>query len=354
MILKSILLGACAAIVSATAAAAADATAVVAPEPVEYVRVCDAYGMGFFYIPGTETCLKISGYVRYDIRAGDNSYTGAERDTWSKRSRATLRFDARSDTELGTLRSYIETQIQYTNGDTVSYLPHAYIELGGFRIGTTDSQFSSWTNYAGDLINDDVIGYGPYSDAPTNQVNYTFAGGNGLSAMIGLEQGSDGDFGYSDEELVKSYVIDDYMPHVVGGLKLEQGWGSVSAVAGYDALDETWAGKVRVDVTFTEMFSGFFMGGYQSDWDNVVGVNSYYANWEGDYALWAGLSAKLWEKATLNGQVGYEEYGNISASLNVRYKAIPGFDITPEITYTSYDDDRGDPIEGRLRLQRNF
>ena len=60
------------------------------------------------------------------------------------------------------------------------------------------------------------------------------------------------------------------------------------------------------------------------------------------------------DKATLNGQVAYEEYGNLSASLNVRYKAIAGFDITPEITYTSYDDDRGDPIEGRLRLQRNF
>lgn len=354
MSFRSVLFGSCAAIISASAAAAADATVVAEPEPVEYVRVCDAYGAGFFYIPGTETCLKIMGYVRYDIRAGDDSYTGAERDTWSKRSRATLRFDARSDTELGTLRSYIETQIQYTNGDTVSYLPHAYIELGGFRIGATDSQFSSWTNYAGDLINDDVIGYGPYSDAPTSQVNYTFKGGNGFSAMIGLEQGSEGDFGYSDEELEKNYVIDDYIPDIVGGLKLEQGWGSISAVAGYDALDETWAGKVRVDVEFTEKFSGFLMGGYQSDWDSAIGVNSYYANWEGDYALWAGLSAKVSDKATLNGQVAYEEYGNLSASLNVRYKAIPGFDITPEITYTSYDDDRGDPIEGRLRLQRNF
>ena len=130
----------------------------------------------------------------------------------------------------------------------------------------------------------------------------------------------------------------------------------VAAQDGNGVDGETWvySPAVRVDVALTESFSGFVMGGYQSDWDSAVGVNSYFANWEGDYALWAGLSAKLWEKATLNGQVGYEEYGNISASLNVRYKAIPGFDITPEITYTSYDDDRGDPIEGRLRLQRNF
>jgi Porin subfamily len=34
-------------------------------EPVDYVRVCDTYGTGFFYIPGTETCLKISGRVGY-------------------------------------------------------------------------------------------------------------------------------------------------------------------------------------------------------------------------------------------------------------------------------------------------
>lgn len=109
----------------------------------------------------------------------------------------------------------------------------------------------------------------------------------------------------------------------------------------YDALDESWAGKARVDVEFTDTISGFLMGGYQSDW-------------EGDYAFWAGLAAKLTDKATLNGQVAYEEYGNISAALNVRYKLVPGFDVIPEISYTSYDDDRGDPIEGRLRLQRNF
>jgi hypothetical protein len=34
---------------------------------VEYVRVCDAFGTGFFYIPGTETCLKINGRVRFEI-----------------------------------------------------------------------------------------------------------------------------------------------------------------------------------------------------------------------------------------------------------------------------------------------
>ena len=38
--------------------------------PVDYVRVCDAFGSGFFYIPGTDTCLKIGGYVRGDLVEG--------------------------------------------------------------------------------------------------------------------------------------------------------------------------------------------------------------------------------------------------------------------------------------------
>ncbi len=63
MSIKTFLLGSAAAMVAVSGAQAADAV-VVEPEPVEYVRVCDAYGSGFFFIPGTETCLRSSGYVR--------------------------------------------------------------------------------------------------------------------------------------------------------------------------------------------------------------------------------------------------------------------------------------------------
>ena len=75
MNIKSLLLGSAAALVAVSGARAADAVVVAEPEPVEYVRVCDAYGAGFFYIPGTETCLKIGGYVRYDAKAATMSMT---------------------------------------------------------------------------------------------------------------------------------------------------------------------------------------------------------------------------------------------------------------------------------------
>ncbi|TIT48524.1 MAG: porin, partial [Mesorhizobium sp.] len=79
MNIKSLLLGSAAALVAVSGARAADAVVVAEPEPAEYVRICDVYGAGYFYIPGTETCLRIGGYVRYDIGVGDvGSFDGTE------------------------------------------------------------------------------------------------------------------------------------------------------------------------------------------------------------------------------------------------------------------------------------
>jgi len=53
-----------AAILSLTALAFGSPGQAVA-EPVEYVRICDSYGSGFFYIPGTETCLRLNARAGY-------------------------------------------------------------------------------------------------------------------------------------------------------------------------------------------------------------------------------------------------------------------------------------------------
>src|SRR5216683_1544750 len=45
---------------------------------VEYVRVCSLYGAGFFYIPGTDTCIKLGGYLRVETALNTNSvFSGA-------------------------------------------------------------------------------------------------------------------------------------------------------------------------------------------------------------------------------------------------------------------------------------
>ena len=61
---KSLMLGSAAGLVAMSGAQAADLP--VKAKPVEYVKICSLYGAGFFYIPGTDTCIKLGGYLRVD------------------------------------------------------------------------------------------------------------------------------------------------------------------------------------------------------------------------------------------------------------------------------------------------
>jgi len=381
MNIKSLLLGSAAALVAVSGARAADAVVVAEPEPMEYVRVCDVYGAGFYYIPGTETCLKVGGYLRYDIRVGDGGpagYGGMQdvldkkdyldgeyktNDTYYKRARAAIQLDARSETELGTLRAYMHLNFDWNTGTYSVYngtpspanyvgewtttgtnvgINHAFIELGGFRIGKTDSLFSTLTGYAGNVIEDDINGgYGPFD---THQIVYTYTGGNGFSASIGVEEGS-GD-----------YTIDSYVPHVVGGAAYTQGWGGISGVVGYDSNFEEWAGKLRLDVNVNDQLSLFVMGGYGSD-RHVL--RNFYKTWGGNWAVWGGGTFKFNEKASFNLQAQYFENKDVSVIANVAYQLVPGLTITPEVAWSSWHNDVtkekiGDGFAGFLRFQRSF
>ena len=412
MNIKSLLLGSAAALIAVSGARAADVV-VAEPEPVEYVRVCDAYGEGYFYIPGTETCMRISGYVRADIAGGDNVYArkrgDIDRDTYAWRTRATLRFHTASETELGTLRTFVELRSQWDEGaeydhkgDSASgQLRFAFIELGGIRVGLDESIFNHWTGYFGNVINDDVLN--PMAYSRTNVISYTFNAGNGFSAILGVEQGnSDADgYGYryhndyADIADVKGHKlsskIDDYTPNVVGGLKFVQGWGGVSVVGAYDAYYEEWAAKARLDLNVTDQWSVWVMGGYKSaddyyDRDETyvsrtkngltkIGVyrqvNSIYGDWGGDWAVWGGTTFKFNKKTSFNAQVAYDDTDTFAASVNVKYELVPGLVITPELSYISWENDYSarnaantekvvdslkgqDAFQGMLRIQRSF
>ncbi len=97
-------------------------------------------------------------------------------------------------------------------------IEHAYFDLGGFRVGKTDSLFSTFTGYAGNVMYDDLIAYGPFG---THQISYTWNGGNGFSAAVALEEG-DGDSDRSVSATSASfdgnlYTLDSYVPNVVAG-----------------------------------------------------------------------------------------------------------------------------------------
>ena len=62
---RTLILGSAAGLMALSGAQAADLP--VKAKAVEYVRICSLYGAGFFYIPGTDTCIKIGGYLRADV-----------------------------------------------------------------------------------------------------------------------------------------------------------------------------------------------------------------------------------------------------------------------------------------------
>ena len=357
MNIKSLLIGSAAALVAVSGARAADAV-VAEPEAVEYVKVCDAYGAGFFYIPGTETCLKIGGYVRYDMNWGKNrgldSNNDGLGDSWDKFSRFSLQVSTASETELGTLRTYVETRFNYGNSkkfdvgadgiagtaDDVfagistgssNSLNFAYIELGGLRVGKDESAYTTFAGYAGSVIGDGFVGYGPFD---TTLISYTFTGGNGFSAIVSLED----DNGQNA----------NYIPDVVVGAKYAAGDFSITGVAGYDESQKAVAGKLRVDGKAGDL-SGFLMVGYG---DNTP-TTSRFKPWGGKWAIWGGASYKISDAISLNSQVSYDQLKNLGVIANVAYTIVPGFKLTTEIDYLKKPAVKGE-LGGILRFQRSF
>ncbi|MEZ2332720.1 porin [Mesorhizobium sp. RCC_202] len=398
MNIKSLLLGSAAALVAVSGARAADAVTVAEPEPAEYVKICDVYGAGYFYIPGTETCLRIGGYIREDIGVGDagsldgvNHVTdhmdGDTHSSYWKQTRFTLKTWTGQETELGTLKTYTELRFNFgnsygdfgnnggidglgnpnRNGDgwiarnknDSQALEFAYIQLGGLRVGADESAFDTFVGYAGNVINDTIVPYGGFQ---TNVIQYYFDAGNGISAVASLEEGS-GEVG----------TIDSYVPHVVGGLKWTQGWGAITGVVAYDSNYESVSGKVRLDVTVNDALSLFAMVGYGSTnhlEDTTNNVNAFgrgfYKPWGGSWAVWGGGTYKFNEKTAFNLQASYDDWKDIGLAANVAYTIVPGMTVTAEVDWQrvgqgSIDHDsvlfgatKKNNVGGLLRFQRDF
>ncbi len=349
MNIKSLLLGSAAALAAVSGAQAADAIVAAEPEPMECVRVCDAFGTGFFYIPGTETCLKIGGYVRVDIGGGEllgdnaNRANGAFGDEWNTKSRLSLQLETASDTEYGALKTYTETRFNWNNeGSSDVSLNFAYIDLAGFRVGKTETAFYTFVGYAGNVMNDDLISGGIYD---ANVIQYNYDNGSGLTAVLSLE-----DTSASDAAAIGSFRSDrDYIPNVVGGIGYSGGAFGVKLVGGYDSAVEEGAIKLRADGTFGGV-SVFAMAGWNTDGDR----KNVYATWGGDWAVWLGASAAVTDRVTLNAQVSFDDADELAAVANVNFTVVPGFVVTPEVAYFDNGATDGDSWGGMIRFQRSF
>src|SRR5690349_17047886 len=118
-LVKSLMLGSVAGLAAVAGAQAADLP-VKKAAPVEYVRVCSTYGAGFFYIPGTDTCLRVGGRVRAQYIYGEPKSVrtpGLARlqDATGFYIRGRVQLDARTATAYGLLRSVVRLELTRTS-----------------------------------------------------------------------------------------------------------------------------------------------------------------------------------------------------------------------------------------------
>jgi hypothetical protein len=163
--IKGALATSAASLVSVAVAHAADLP--VKAKPIEYVKACSLYGAGFYYIPGTDICMKVGGYLRAEVdynAAGTltpsvgpgstnnrNNVNDRESQSYVQRTRALLTLDTRQQTEYGALRTYSRTGIQWSTGDSVNsgsnavaYIDRAFLQFGGATSGLTAGRTVSY------------------------------------------------------------------------------------------------------------------------------------------------------------------------------------------------------------------
>jgi hypothetical protein len=320
--IKSLVLGSAAGLLAVGGAQAADLP--VKAKAVEYVRICSLYGAGFFYIPGTDTCVKLGGYLRVEsalatntdfdgrvagVGAANNRYTNY----YTSRARQSLDLDTRTATEYGVVRTFATMVFSWTDGSysgnpanpgatvyqalggagTVSPasapqnanpgtvggaslgLYNAFIQFAGFTVGRAVSQFSApWTNYPG-FQNFDGLPGGGGAVTGVNQFTYTAQFGNGVSATLSAQDQvvyyTSGIGNLSSNIAAANLVAGSFgagdiagtrSPDLVASLKIDQAWGLFQLSA---AAHDNHAGYYTINTPGAVGISGTEAAGHPGD-----------------------------------------------------------------------------------------
>jgi len=267
----------------------------------QYVKICSLYGAGFYYMPGTDTCIKIGGYLRAEVDVNaSGSFTplfanhdsrGYTNNNW--RTRATITLDTRSQTEYGTLRSYMFIAATDDNSQGASYAANglgdpsngvgatpynrlynqwAFIQFAGFTVGKTASffdfdngQYSNQTNFWGTNLGGSGIEVWAY----TAQL------GNGLSASLSVESNNGHRLGVATAAGVADAAPGQSAPDFVGNLRVDQAWGSAQIAGAAHQVNlgtantepsDKWGYAVGAGVKVNLPMIGkgdYFMAGFQ-------------------------------------------------------------------------------------------
>ena len=291
-LMKSLLLGSAAALVTVAAAQAADLPTKKGAPAAEYVKICKINGVAGFVIPGSDTCLKISGgvfamasvgnldkgyvpvapvasaaSVSLNASAGQASAASVNslaakwslaatkyRDDFGEYARADLGLEAVSNTAYGPLTSVIDIHWDQgygmnQAGPNWTYINEAYIQWAGITAGVKPSFYDfmgggeTWFN----MISPEHTGTGIPLFA------YTATFGGGFSATISAEENADATTGRPTiavgPEAFFGYANDTFLgaraPDIVAALDLTQSWGTahLAGVAHNYRIEDTVLGN---------------------------------------------------------------------------------------------------------------
>ena len=328
MNIKSIMLGTAAGFMAVSGAQAADLPGEPVPAAVDYVKVCDTFGAGFFYIPGTDTCLDISGRVRFSVEYTENG-DGPNNDDVSFKTDARVDFDVMSSTEYGTLRAFTRVSSEDNRNAQIT---NAYIQLGYLIAG-----------YTGDLGNGDVL-YGNYGHAydifDNDRAQITlfaddlgggFYAGASINARLnglGVSVDDDGQLGGQARVGIKG-----------------QPWGGVDLSFGYNdfVIGSEWAVKATADLKLVENFDVRLVAAYRDPGANEVitlaGALKYTA---GAFVPYAGIRYDITD-------IGPDVLG---AAVGVDYTVVSGLVATGELDFT--DTGPNETVKAIARLTRSW
>jgi hypothetical protein len=362
MKLKAFLLGTAAAFAAAPALAADLLTA----EPVEFVRICDTFGTGYWFIPGTETCLKIGGYVRFDTRYRDDpiySNSSSHSSNWDFRTRARLEVTASSNTDLGTLTGFLRFQGNFdpsSSTNAMVLVDKAYLSIGPLLAGLQTSAFdypSGGYNLDLAAIRSDIVNQHValsfkegntgivFSLEDPRQRNGILANNGKWPDVVAAVTYADGPF----DARLSGAIVDQFMGgagyavQLAATMKLDQiakGDG-VRFIAGYaqDAGSFTGANPTGGSSGLGAPYNG------GTSW-NVVGSAQHY--WASNFST--AIMGSYVSATNVTSAYMY------NAALSATYSPVKNFSVGAELAYTYKSNSPANPdtIVGLLRLQRDI
>lgn len=404
---------AAAAAAAATSAQAADLPMVA--EPVNYVQACDAFGSGYFQLPGQSTCIRVHGRIRTNIVShdlndglGDVTTAGSaaqeyyvseedglvvavnkledgtyetvrdnpadvrvvdaedvvaiptedaveeETNDYSAYARGYLYFDSMTNTDFATIKTYMElTATHNQSGDATVDMGDVFLQLG----------FNSGSLLIGNTSSqfDSFTGYtwiAPVSqnlsDSGVLQVSYTADIGNGLSLIASVEDANARDGASNRADFV-------------GALAVSQGWGSAKLAAATHAYDDddygyavtgsvTVAAMDGIEASFQAQYAdqavSYVGGAGESGFTDAGGVTGYNIS--------GGLSGDLSDKVSamldfsyLSLEQGAADYDRTAVDASVVYSPVEGLAFAVAAGWADDSEDNKETKVG-ARVQYTF